>query len=211
MFITEGRAGQVVFFVLLGLFFIQFFRKKILKGILFSCLIVPLSIVFAFYFSPTFENRTRMAYDEIKHFKNNPNTSLGMRIHFVKNSWEVFLQNPLIGVGTGCFKEKYTIVNTKNSPTLEPTDNPHNQYILVLSRFGIMGFTIFLGIFIVQMRQAFIVQDDLSRIRFAFPLFFLTIMFAESYLAVYETSFLFSVFSSILYNSDTAFTKRYSF
>lgn len=199
MFITEGRAGQVAFFVMLGLLLLQFFRKNRLKGIVIAVVLLPLLFTAGFKFSPTFHKRIIQVGEEIESFKENPNTSIGLRLLFWENSWEVIKKNPLLGVGTGDFKAEYGKVNKKASPTMVVTDNPHNQYVMVLCQFGLLGLVSLLAIFFLQFRQAFTLQDGLERIRVAFPVLFLVIMLTESYLIVYETGFTFSLFSAILY------------
>lgn len=199
MFITEGRTGQVVFFVLLGLLFFQFFNKEKLKGILLILLILPLTFAAGYQLSPTFKNRVDAVGHEIGEFQNNPNTSTGLRLLFWKNSWQIISAHPLFGVGTGDFKSSYAKVNAKLSPDMVATDNPHNQYVFILCQFGILGLGSLLSIFIAQFYLAVTIKDEWKRIRFAFPVFFLTIMLAESYLVVYETGFFFALFSAVLF------------
>ena len=199
MFITEGRAGQVAFFVMLALLLLQYFRRNIVKGVLIAAVLLPIMFGVGFQFSSTFHKRVIQVGDEIGSFKENPNTSIGLRLLFWENSWEIIKKNPLLGVGTGDYQNEYGKVNKKASPTMVVTDNPHNQYVMVLCQFGILGLLSLLAIFFLQLRQAFTVQDGFERIRMAFPVLLLVIMLTESYLIVYETGFTFSLFSAILY------------
>jgi O-antigen ligase len=202
MFITEGRAGQVAFFVLVAVLLLQYFRKNIARGIVLAVLLLPLLFTAGYQLSPTFHKRVATGWDEVAQFNNNPNTSIGLRLHFWKISWEIIKQHPLLGVGTCDFQSAYAEMNRALSPRLVATDNPHNQYFLVLCQLGILGFAALLGIFVMQLRQAFIVDDPFKRMRLAFPVFFLLIMLSESYLIVYETAFLFSLFSAVLYKRE---------
>jgi O-antigen ligase len=199
MFITEGRAGQVAFFIMLVFLLLQYFRKNIVKGVVIAVVLLPVIFAVGFQFSPTFHNRVIQVSEEVGNFKENPNTSIGLRLLFWENSWEIIKNSPLIGVGTGDYNKEYSKVNKTASPNMVVTDNPHNQYIMVLCQFGILGLVSLLAIFFMQMRQAFSVLDGYQRIRLAFPVLFLAIMMTESYLIVYETGFTFSLFSSILY------------
>jgi len=202
MFITEGRTGQIAFFALLAVLLLQYFRKNIAWGIVLAIFLLPTIFMAGYKLSPTFHKRVNMGWEEVAQFNNNPNTSVGLRIHFWKISWEIIKQNPLIGVGTCDFQSAYAEMNSMLSPRLVATDNPHNQYFLVLCQFGILGFVALLMIFVMQIRQAFTVDDGFKRIRLAFPLFFLLIMLSESYLIVNETGFLFSLFSAVLYKKN---------
>lgn len=199
MFITEGRSGQIVFFVLLGLLFLQIFRKNILRAGLIVTFLLPSIFITGYQLSPVFHGRVDRARYEIFYFKSNPNSSVGLRLLFWQNSWEIIKKNPWIGVGTGDFPQAYAEVNKQQSPRMGATDNPHNQYIFVLCQLGLLGLAGLLGIFGTQIRQAFVRPDGWERIRLAFPLFFLIIMCTESYLVIAQTGFLFSLFSAVLY------------
>ena len=199
MFITEGRAGQLVFFVLMALLLFQIFRKNRVKAVLAVFLLLPTIFVAGYGLSPVFKQRVDTVRHEISQFKDNPDTSVGLRLLFWQNSWEIIRQHPWLGVGTGGFQAAYAQVNSEKSPHSFATDNPHNQYVLVATMVGIPGIVALLLIFGVMFRQAFVMHDAWQRVRFAFPLFFLTIMVTESYLKVYETAFFFVLFAAILY------------
>lgn len=202
MFITEGRAGQLAFFAMLFLLLVQYYRKNLVKGLLGVSIILPLIFTAGYMLSPTFHNRVDLARQEVAEYRINPNTSVGLRLLFWQNSWQIIKENPLFGVGTGDFKKAYAEVNAVASPDMVATDNPHNQYVLMLCQFGIVGLGVLLGMFMTQIRLAFMLDDDVGRMRMAFPLLFLVIMLTESYLLVYETGFLFSLFGAILYTTD---------
>lgn len=202
MFITDGRAGQLVFFVLVGVFLLQQFKKNILVTAVAVAVLIPICIGASYTLSPTFQSRVDMAIEEIRQFESNPNTSIGMRLVFWQNSMELVKESPFIGVGTGDFEIEYAKVNAVNSPEIRATDNPHSQYFLVATRFGLAGLVVMLSVFYYQFRYARELYDDLRPIRFAFPIFFLVIMLTESYLVVYETGFFFSLFSAVLYKKE---------
>ena len=208
MFITEGRAGQLVFFVLVALLLFQIFRKKKMKAVLAIFLLLPTIFAAGYGLSPVFRQRLDTARYEISQFKDNPDTSIGLRLLYWQNSWEIIRQHPWFGVGTGGFREAYARVNQERSPLSFATDNPHNQYVLVATMAGIPGILSLLVIFAVMFRQAFVMRDDLQRVRYAFPLFFLTIMLTESYLKVYETAFFFVLFSAVLYKKESTASRE---
>lgn len=203
MFITEGRAGQVAFFVLLVVLLLQFFKDKKAKGLILAVVLIPLLFVAGYKLSPNFHGRVDKALHEIEIFHSHPQTSTGYRLYFWEISWDVFKTSPLIGVGTGDYNDVYALKNKehfeKDSMVVMDTTNPHNQYVLVLCQLGLVGFAVFLSIFYLQIRNSVTSEDEFKRIRLAFPLLFLTIMLSESYLVVNETGFLFSLFSGVLY------------
>jgi O-antigen ligase len=204
MFLTEGRAGQLVFFILTAIFLVQLFGRHWIKSLLVITILLPLLFLTGYRFSPVFKNRVDAACSEISRFRENPNTSVGLRLQFWKNSCSIIRQHPLLGVGTGGFESAYAEVNRKQSPALVATDNPHNQYILVASMLGIPGILSLLLVFAAMFRRAVLSNDGWQRIRFAFPVFFMSIMVTESYLKVYETGFFFALFAAILYDNGSS-------
>ena len=199
MFITAGRTGQIAFFVLLAVALFQYFYKLSKGKLLLALFLLPLAITATYQCSTTFKDRVDLAITEIQEYKSQKITSVGLRVWFYKNTILVIKENWLTGVGTGDYPVEYAKVNKIHSPALPDTDNPHNQYLLILSQFGIAGFVSLVSIFFCQLVMAFKQQDTLTPLRQAFPIFFLLIMLAESYLMVYGTGFLFSLFSAFLY------------
>lgn len=199
MFITVGRTGQIAFFVLLLVILFQnFYRLSKLK-LLIGLALLPVLVIATYYCSSTFKSRIDLAITETQNYQAHEITSVGLRIWFLKNSAQIVAENWKTGVGTGDFPMEYAKVNKLNSPSLPSTDNPHNQYLLLLSQFGIAGIISLFAIFGSQLVLAFRKKDTLSPLRQAFPIFFLVIMLAESYLQIYDTGFLFSLFSAFLY------------
>ncbi len=68
------------------------------------------------------------------------------RVEFWKAGWQLILENPIIGVGTGDIKNAYHEQYTKmNSPLDEQHRlRSHNQYIAIAVAFGIIGLVWFL-------------------------------------------------------------------
>ena len=198
MFMTEGRAGQLVFFVLLALLLMQYFHTYRFRAVLLSLILPVLVFMVGYQVSPVFHDRVEQAREEIAAFQDNPATSVGQRLLWWQNSAKIISQSPWFGVGTGGFGAAYAAVNQEWSPEMPVTVNPHNQYILVAVQLGGLGLCILLAFFWVPIVQSRQTADGWQRIRLAFPVFFLTIMLTESYLIVFETAFLFSLFSAVL-------------
>ena len=58
----------------------------------------------------------------------NKSSSVGLRITFALNSWDVIKENPIIGIGTGDFPMEYKKINQINTPEL-PKYNQSPQYV----------------------------------------------------------------------------------
>jgi len=203
VFMTKGRAGQLVFFVLMLLLIVQYFRRNLRRAALVAMVLLPLLFTFAYQLSPVFQARIALIRQNIVTFDQDANTPVGLRLLFWQNSWEIIRQTPWFGVGTGGFAAAYAQVNQQRSPAMPATVNPHNQYIFAATEQGVLGILALLGLFGVHLRQARRLADGWQRIRWAFPLFFLVIMTTDSYLNSFGSGFLFSLFSAILFKSPT--------
>jgi O-antigen ligase len=206
VFITKGRAGQMVFFLLMIVLIFQFFRRSLLNGALLTFFLLPLVFTVAYHVSPVFQERVDRVPKEITMFEKNYNTSVGQRLLYWKNSWEVIKQSPWLGTGTGGFKSSYAQVNLHRSPDMPPTANPHNQYIFVAVQLGVFGLLGLIALFSIEIMQAWRTNDGWQRIRLAFPLFFLVIMITDTYLDTHNSGFLFSLFSAVFYKNNMLLT-----
>jgi O-antigen ligase len=104
MFITQGRAGQIMFFVVLAFLIFQFFDKKRFKAMFFIAIFIPGVFLTAYISSSIFHKRvddTMLNFTQMEQYSA---SSLGHRIIFAKNSWELIKNNPILGVGTGDFQ-----------------------------------------------------------------------------------------------------------
>lgn len=200
MFITGGRAGQVMYFSMIILLTLQYFERQVFKAILLSSIIISSVIFIAYNNSKVFQDRVHLAINEVKYYEENKNTSVGLRLTFALNSWEIIKEHPFIGVGTGDFKSEYKKVNTLKTPELEPTTNPHNMYILELVQFGILGLLSLLFIAWHQIRFSIKSNNQMvHKIGLGLPFLFGVIMFSDTYLLGHYTTLLFILFSAILY------------
>lgn len=207
MFITGGRAGQIMYFLVLVLLAFQFFKRNLVKAIAFCGVVIP-TIFFIFYTnSQLFHDRVNLAIDEAVHFEEMKKdvakmslSSVGLRLTYLLNTAEIVESSPVFGVGTGDFKIAYEAVNNKNSPGIEIPPHPHNMYMLVAAQLGIVGLLVFLSMFYFQIKQAMRCSDPvLQAVGIGMPLLFMVIMLSDAYLLGHYTTLLFVFFSAILY------------
>ena len=202
LFITGGRAGQFMFFLLSGILIIQFIGVKKFQSYLTLAALLSCITFSAYYLSDIFRNRANDTINNISLYMTgeNQNTSIGLRLAYTKNSLEIFRDNIFFGVGTGDFPKEYRRVHIVNSPELPITVNPHNMYALILVQLGLFGLAVFISIFIYQIRFSLKSSSGFSRnLGFALPISFLFIMLSDSYLLGHFTSALYIYFSSFLY------------
>ena len=207
MFLTQGRAGQIAFFALMAIIIFQYFKGKIIQPLILALILIPVVFITAYQTSSNFEQRANQAIDEIVNYNvktvaenQAASSSVGVRILFALNSWEIIKENPILGVGTGDFPNEYKKISIKNSPEAPYTSNPHNMYILVLVQLGAVGLLSMLSIFYYQIKLSFAQSNNFFRyVGFALSLLFLIIMLSDSYLLGHFTGLLFIFFSSFLY------------
>ena len=208
MFITGGRAGQVTFLVILSILIFQVLDKQRLKSLIAILIVIPAIFITAYQTSNLFHDRVDMAINEILTFSDTngydpitfSHTSIGARINFAINSWQVIKKNPIIGIGTGDFPNEYKKINQINSPKLPNTTNPHNMYVLVLMQLGFLGLASMLTIFYFQVKLSFNSPSKLIRdVGVTLPLMFLVMMLSDSYLLGHYTTLMYIFFSAFLY------------
>lgn len=82
--------------------------------------------------------------------ENPESNSLAQRFEFWKTAGFVFIENPLMGVGTGdimaAIQEEYQTSGSKLSPAYRL--RPHNQYLTTAATFGLLGLLLFLAIWV---------------------------------------------------------------
>ena len=200
MFITGGRAGQVMYFVMLTILIFQFFGKNKIKALVSVLVIIPLIFLAAYQTSYIFQQRVDLAVNNTINYELNKSTSAGQRITFAINSWEVIRKNPIIGIGTGDFPSEYKKINQINTPQVPTTTNPHNMYTLITMQLGLIGLVSMLSIFYYQIKLSFYSSNRFIKdLGIALPLMFLVIMWSDSYILGHYTTLMFVFFSSFLY------------
>lgn len=202
MFLTQGRMGQVVFLVLLSLFVFQFYRGKVLKPALIALLLVVTIAPAAYLLSPVVQDRVNIAIHEVQHYQQEPNSSVGLRIIMLLNSFELIEENPLLGVGTGDYRREYIKVNRENFPAAdrgEILNHPHNVYVQEMVQFGVLGLLMVGYLFYVMLTMYQRSTSPLRPVMLAFPVFYFVIFFSDGYIMDHYLTFLFLLLGSILY------------
>lgn len=139
-FLNTGRTGYVIYGLLMSLLLVQklSFKKAVVGIILLSG-----SIGAAYLLSPVMQDRTASLISDIKFLqKHEENTSLGFRVQFHEYAKNLFAQHPIIGIGTGGFKYRFS--QELPIPTWgNELNDPHSQYWLTLVENGLIGIVLF--------------------------------------------------------------------
>ena len=203
MFITGGRAGQVMFFTMVTILIFQLFNRRI-KSLFIVLILLPSLFMTAYQFSPLFNQRVNSAVEEVINYDQGLDYpgSVGKRITLSINSLDIVKENPIFGVGTGDFPSEYKKMNITNNSTTELNNatNPHNMYLLIFVQLGLIGLLSMLSISYYQIKLSFHSHNRyLKDIGITLPLLFLVIMLSDSYLLGHFTTLVYIFFSSFLY------------
>ena len=203
VFITGGRAGQIVYIILLFTTLVQNFGLKI-KILIIGMFLSLMIAISAYQHSGIFRDRADYVINEFKAYEETGNfqSSIGTRLLFLENSLSIIKNNFLLGVGTGDFPQEYSRYNKINSPNGFESTNPHNMYLLQMAQFGIVGLLSLIAIYYYQIKCR--IKDDkfLSNLGLGMMVYFLVINFSDSYLLGHFTSFQFTFFAAFLYQSE---------
>jgi O-antigen ligase len=140
-FVTFGRTGQLIAFLLALLFSFQHFNKQ---NIMLFILASIISIVLFVNYSNS-GHRIVEGIVNTKNFDaNNPETtsSMGRRLTYWKHAFSLIKERPWFGYGTGSFAKEYVRISSANE---HQTTNPHSTYLLITAQVGIGGLLLYLG------------------------------------------------------------------
>lgn len=208
LLISGGRTGQLAFIVLMGLLTLQKFARRPVLGSIGAVAVMASVFAIAYGGSEYFRERTDSALRELSDYESAVNNAVSLRIVYNINSWRIFSEHPLTGVGTGDFEETYRLVNARHTPAWDPTHNPHSQYLLALTTTGLFGGIALLVALLPPALLRLPRSDGLDRLRVALPVLFLLICALESYLWRTNTSLMFVLFSVLLYASPPSHELR---
>lgn len=159
-FLGIGRSGYFIFAILLCVMFLQQLKWK---GLIFAIISINLLAVFMYNFSPTFQVRINDIVSDVKTYCKQPQieTSVGMRLDFIKHSLLLIKAHPVIGTGTGSFKYEYEHMQPRPQKFI---DNPHNEYLNFGVQFGVIGMSLLGLLFLYQLYESRRLPDDIRYI-----------------------------------------------
>ncbi len=151
LFISTGRTGQLAFVVALLVSIIIHFRLTFKSMLIFT--LVSSTLFFGAYKTlPIFENRINSAQSDILKFtKGDYDSSWGLRAAFWIITYDIVKENPLLGVGIGDYKLAAQKALAKNDHHFSKDvqkfcthSHFHNQYLMILTQTGLIGFALML-------------------------------------------------------------------
>ena len=147
LFVNSGRTGQVLFlFVLSTVIFSHY--KFTLKSFFIAIVLLFTIPYLSYTYSPNFKQRMLQSSQNIH--DTSYTSSIGVRYGLVIVAKDIFLENPVFGVGTGDYldaKEKTIDKNYPDRNRLRHYVHYHNEYAENIVIAGIIGLLAYLNIF----------------------------------------------------------------
>jgi len=203
LFVSNGRAGQVMFFVMVSVAVIQFNRERLYRAVLILLIGLPMLFVLAYSTFPQFKQRVQQSSAEIELYRRGQYSSIGARAVYAENGMDVFYEHPFIGVGTGDFTDELKEIHERKMPDYPFNVDVHNSYVLKMGQFGVLGLIALLGIFYAQIgfsiRSAASFQQYLG---LAVPLMFATIMMSDVYIEAHSSTMLLVFLCAVVYRES---------
>jgi len=161
IFMARGRSGYVIAFVLAMAVFIKWYAERIgWKKMLLMIMLAFTLCVTVLALGPASERLegTWLALTGDKQhvdsaWENNGRAALNERFQMWKTTLDVYQQHALVGVGTGGLPDAVAMLSDEDKTSSLPFVHPHNQYLLVLARWGPVGVLLLMLLFFYWMKQ----------------------------------------------------------
>ena len=151
LFINTGRAGYIVYFILMIMLLVQSLPlKHILAAVLGFCALFAL---FSYQSNVLSDGIHEVAQDLHSYQNGKKETRVGYRLMFQQFAKELFLATPWKGQGTGGFSQ--AVLRDNFLPERKDLMDPHNQYWLVAAEFGLLGLSALFCFFASLLMAAF--------------------------------------------------------
>jgi O-antigen ligase len=155
LFMIGGRSGHLVFFALIMLFMYQHWRWR---GLLFSTLLVATVTLLVYHTSDPFQKRMRQMMSDITEDQPDAITAGRLRLEFYANTLRLIARHPWLGGGTGSFVPEYAKLAQERA--LYPTQNPHNEFLLITTQLGLVGLALLLLLGYRQWRLSYALRPE---------------------------------------------------
>jgi O-antigen ligase len=157
---VQGATGYVVLCSLLLLLGYRRIGPRGLAGAIVGVTVLATALMM--YTNP-FQQRIYKIASELEAWRPDEpaQASTGWRLEFYRTTLSIIADHPLTGVGTGGFAQAYAAKIRDTDRT--PTQNPHNEFLLMWTQLGVVGLAVFIWLFYRQWRLAAHLPTRLER------------------------------------------------
>lgn len=152
-FISPSRSGYLALPVAAVFAFVNLYGYKKIPHVLAATVAAIMLVVLT---SSTLQQRIKLGLEEKTNYQTSKTeTSIGIRVIFTQNTWELIQQKPLLGYGTSSFRSVYSshVAGKYQDWRGTPTSDPHNQYLFVWLENGLVGLLLFLAYIYTAIKQ----------------------------------------------------------
>jgi O-antigen ligase len=156
--IGTGRSGYLAFILLSPIIAYNLLGKR------FYLILAAIALSMLFLFSsPAVQSRIASAVNDIKAYQEgNPNTSIGLRLNMWQGAVRIFLENPLIGTGTGGYAKAMIKYNHPNIISgFQMPSQPHNSFLFMAANYGILGIISIAWLFTAYFKKGWLSRNSL--------------------------------------------------
>jgi O-antigen ligase len=149
---VEGKTGYLTLLALVVAFIVD---KLSIKKMTIALLITVVVAFAAYQWVPKVQSKANLSISELSEWVPNQGftNSVGTRLDYWHESYLIFKENPVFGLGIAGFEEGHKALLAGTGR--EPSNNPHNQYLLFLNQIGIVGLLAFLWLNWVVWKESF--------------------------------------------------------
>jgi len=192
---SGSRTGWLAIPAVIVILWLDRFKNPIHKiNIRYTFIFISLVTVFllsAFILSPTSKDRLKLAFQEFSEYSWNgvaPETSVGLRITFIRIATDLFVKYPTTGVGDTArqsfeLPKNISSYASPNSLNMAFHSGFHNQIITNAIRYGILGGVAAIALFIVPLfifTHQYKVGTDINRYNSLIGIIFIVCFFVSS-------------------------------
>ncbi|MCL0074737.1 O-antigen ligase family protein [Thermodesulfovibrionales bacterium] len=159
IFVGTGRIGHLAFALLLPLIIYNCLGQKHFVKIA----IVAVLAIGILSLSPSVQHRFEQAINDIVlYYQGYPHTSVGLRLHMWEGAVKIFLENPIIGAGTGGYQMTMEEHRHPNLPPDLQFSQPHNSFLYMAANFGIVGLVSFVWLLAVFLKKGWQDRNNIA-------------------------------------------------
>ena len=149
IFVAQGRAGYIVAAILMIFVFFKRVKLTVRSTVAVTLFLALVSLITLS--SETGRQRLDTSIMHIQGVFSGDVSAADPRFSYWLIALEAWKRSPVLGVGTGGFPEASKDIceehpELKYSPEAQPPGNPHNTYLLSLSRWGPLGLILVFGV-----------------------------------------------------------------
>lgn len=152
MFFVQGRTGQAIFVILAMLLLVTLPRSGKTKVLLAGLLAAVVGAVAIFGHSALNHGIEAVHSDLNAYHQGNDETSVGLRLQFAKSALSLIRDgHPILGGGTGSFRQAYADYYQSHRELQPPFHNPHDDYLFYWAENGLPGLIGLIGLYVTML------------------------------------------------------------